>query len=189
MVVLATPRRLLQGVRSALVGCSMCASPPRASMHTLSAPLAATPPAPGRVKLALCQILVHPSDKAANLAAARAAVAEAAGAGAKLICLPECFNSPYDSKLFPQYAEEVPSSFASISSEIHPSTHMLCTAAREHGVFLIGGSIPERDGDAVYNTCVVVGDDGHILCRHRKMHLFDIGAQTNGEKSNLYYSP
>lgn len=50
---------------------------------------------------------MHPEDKAANLAAARAAVAEAAQAGAKLVCLPECFNSPYDSKLFPTYAEEV----------------------------------------------------------------------------------
>ena len=58
--------------------------------------------------------------------------------------------------------------------EAHPSVHALCAAARAHGVYLVGGSIPERDGGAVYNTCVVVGPDGEILCKHRKMHLFDI---------------
>lgn len=36
------------------------------------------------------------------------------------------------------------------------------------------GSIPERDGSKVYNTCTVWGPDGTMLARHRKMHLFDI---------------
>mmetsp|Transcript_15627 Transcript_15627/g.54280 ORF Transcript_15627/g.54280 Transcript_15627/m.54280 type:complete len:219 (+) Transcript_15627:238-894(+) len=51
---------------------------------------------------------------------------------------------------------------------------MLRDAAKEHGVYLVGGSIPERDGDRVFNTCTVWGPDGGMLARHRKMHLFDI---------------
>lgn len=40
----------------------------------------------------------------------------------------------------------------------------------------MAGSIPERDAATgnVYNTSLVVGPDGSLLARHRKMHLFDI---------------
>jgi len=40
----------------------------------------------------------------------------------------------------------------------------------------IAGSIPERDASdgRVYNTCVVMGPDGEVVAKHRKMHLFDI---------------
>lgn len=52
---------------------------------------------------------------------------------------------------------------------------MLCRAAIENEVYLVGGSVPEAGGDSkVYNTCIVVGPDGHILAKHRKVHLFDI---------------
>ena len=51
---------------------------------------------------------------------------------------------------------------------------MLSRAAAEHGVYLVGGSIPEVEGGKVYNTCVAYGPDGAMLARHRKMHLFDI---------------
>ena len=87
---------------------------------------------------------------------------------------PECFNSPYAAAKFPEYAEEIPASAALVDAEKNPSTFMLVAAAKKHAIYLIGGSIPERDGDKVYNTCVVFGPDGTILCKHRKMHLFDI---------------
>ena len=36
------------------------------------------------------------------------------------------------------------------------------------------GSIPERDGSNVYNTCIIVSPKGEIVAKHRKVHLFDI---------------
>lgn len=55
-----------------------------------------------------------------------------------------------------------------------PSVHLLTCKAKEHGVFIIGGSVPEREGSSVYNTCVVVNPQGEIIGKHRKVHLFDI---------------
>lgn len=145
-------------------------------------------------------MLVNNHDKAANLQTAAAAVAEAAEGGAQLVMLPECWNSPYDSKQFPRWAEEVPASASQATVESHPSTHTLCAAARENGVFLIGGSIPEREGDRVYNTCLVISPDGEIICKHRKMHLFDISVPggitfresetlTGGDTLSLFDTP
>jgi omega-amidase len=51
---------------------------------------------------------------------------------------------------------------------------MLCEAARSKGIWIVGGSVPERDGDKLYNTCVVVDTEGCIVGKHRKVHLFDI---------------
>ncbi len=127
----------------------------------------------GMVKLALCQTLAG-ADKLANLAVARAAIAEAAKQGAQIISLAECFNSPYATDQFPVYAEPIPATSSALTEAEHPSSYMLSRAAAEHGVYLVGGSIPEVEGGKVYNTCVAYGPDGAMLARHRKMHLFDI---------------
>ncbi|KAF9424147.1 hypothetical protein BGZ76_003553 [Entomortierella beljakovae] len=57
-------------------------------------------------KLALVQLAVT-ADKNSNLANARIHVLEAASNGANLIVLPECFNSPYGTNFFPEYAESI----------------------------------------------------------------------------------
>ncbi len=59
------------------------------------------------LRLGLIQLSVG-SSKQANLLSASAKVSEAAAQGARLVSLPECFNSPYGVKHFPQYAEPVP---------------------------------------------------------------------------------
>ncbi|KAG8450368.1 hypothetical protein GDO86_002860 [Hymenochirus boettgeri] len=91
-------------------------------------------------------------------------IKEAAQKGAQIVALPECFNSPYGTKYFPEYAEKIPGE----------STCMLSDVAKECGIYLIGGSIPEEDSGKLYNTCAVYGPDGRLLVKHRKVHLFDI---------------
>ncbi|KAI0406469.1 carbon-nitrogen hydrolase [Xylaria palmicola] len=137
------------------------------------------------IKLACVQLASGP-DKAANLSHARDKVLEAARGGAKLVVLPECFNSPYGCDYFPSYAETLLPSPP--SREQSPSFHALSSMAAEADVFLVGGSIPEAEaaaeGDApggqqraarkYYNTSLVFGPDGALLAAHRKVHLFDI---------------
>ncbi|CAN0227710.1 unnamed protein product [Discosporangium mesarthrocarpum] len=115
-------------------------------------------------------------DKAANIETAESAIKDAAATGAKIVILPECWNSPYDTTSFPAYAEPVSDPGQTPSTEGCPSTLMLSRTAKEQGVHVVGGSVPEitpSDGK-IYNTCVVVGPDGSILAKHRKAHLFDI---------------
>ncbi|KAN0023423.1 hypothetical protein ACTFIV_009242 [Dictyostelium citrinum] len=91
---------------------------------------------------------------------------EAAKNGAKLISLPECFNSPYSTATFEKYSE----------SEDGETVKKLSEAAKRNQIFLIGGSIPEIDKSTgkIYNTCFIFNDKGEMIKKHRKIHLFDI---------------
>jgi omega-amidase len=138
------------------------------------------------VKLALVQ-LACTADKAHNLAHARTKVLEATARGANVVVLPECFNSPYGTKYFPQYAETLlPSPPTEAQS---PTFHALSRLAKEAGAYIVGGSIPEvvedasnnnhTDGDGKdakkwYNTNLTFAPSGELLATHRKVHLFDI---------------
>ena len=47
----------------------------------------------------------------------------------------------------------------------------LSLAAKENKVYLIGGSIPERDGAKLYNTCPIFDPNGNLIGKHRKVIL------------------
>ncbi|KAJ2899639.1 hydrolase-like protein [Zalerion maritima] len=130
------------------------------------------------LKLALIQ-LASGADKSANLSHAREKILEAASAGAKLVVLPECFNSPYGCDYFPSYAEPLGKLPSSPPSEKEsPSYHTLSQTAKDANVFLVGGSIPELmssgNKETYYNTLLFFGPDGKLITYHRKLHLFDI---------------
>lgn len=50
-----------------------------------------------------------------------------------------------------------------------PSYAMLSEAARRLKITIVGGSIPERSGDHLYNTCCIFGRDGTLKGKHRKV--------------------
>ncbi|KAK7186922.1 hypothetical protein DPSP01_011628 [Paraphaeosphaeria sporulosa] len=135
------------------------------------------------VKLALVQ-LACTADKAHNLSHARKKVLEATKRGAKIVVLPECFNSPYGTKYFPQYAETLLPSPP--TEDQSPTFHALSKLAKEANAYIVGGSIPElveeegaksgggKDGKKWYNTNLTFAPSGELLATHRKVHLFDI---------------
>lgn len=126
------------------------------------------------VRVALCQLSVG-ADKHANVARARQAVAGAAAKGAELVVLPEMWNCPYANESFPAYAEgPLGAVGVELDAESAPSAAALQQMSKEHGVVLVGGSVPERGAKgALYNSCLVF-DSGAFVARHRKAHLFDI---------------
>lgn len=115
------------------------------------------------MKIALLQTSVF-SDKQLNLASARRFAEKAALEGAELAVLPEMFNCPYETEMFPLFAEEMGGD----------SWQALRSIARDTGMVIVGGSIPEREGDRLYNTSFVFDATGTQIARHRKTHLFDI---------------
>lgn len=114
-------------------------------------------------KIALCQMPVA-DDLQKNLTLAGEMIEEAARNGAEIVCLPEMFCCPYENSKFIEYAEPE-------GGEVH--SYLSRSAARA-GVYLVGGSVPESDGDRIYNTCYVFSDTGEQIAKHRKVHLFDI---------------
>ncbi|XP_040063448.1 omega-amidase NIT2 [Ixodes scapularis] len=113
-----------------------------------------------KFRLALLQLAVT-ANKTENLQRASKLIREAASAGAKVLCLPECFNFPYEPKSFSEYAETIPGR----------SSEMLSRCAQENGVYLVGGTLSEKENGKLYNTCLVYGPDGSMLAKHRKVHL------------------
>ncbi len=131
-----------------------------------------------KLRLGVCQINVG-KDKNENIINARRALQQACDGGAQLVMLPECWNSPYSTASFPVYAEPVPEVGSSVDPETSPSAYMIIQSAKETGMWIVGGSVPERetsrDGvQKLFNTCIVVNPQGNVVAKHRKVHLFDI---------------
>ncbi|EDO30709.1 predicted protein [Nematostella vectensis] len=115
-------------------------------------------------RIGLVQLAVT-ANKLQNLQRAREKIKEAVAAGAKIVALPECFNSPYGTQYFKDYAEEIPGE----------SSNMLAEVAKETGAYIVGGSIPERASNGkLYNTSLSYDPSGNLMGKHRKIHLFDI---------------
>ncbi|KAK9102465.1 hypothetical protein Sjap_019719 [Stephania japonica] len=102
-----------------------------------------------------------------NIARVRELIQDAALKGAKLVVLPEMWNCPYSDD-FSKFSEDF------IDEKASPSFTMLSEVALSQGITVVGGSIPERCGDKLYNTCCIFGSDGKLIAKHRKLHLFDV---------------
>jgi len=102
-----------------------------------------------------------------NLAAAGELVAEAAARGAKLVVLPENFSF-----LGATDAERVA---AVEPSGDGPAQAFLSATAQRHGLWLVGGTIPIRDGsERASSRSLLVAPDGRIAAYYDKIHLFDV---------------
>jgi predicted amidohydrolase len=106
-------------------------------------------------------------DQSSTLEIALVKIEEAAAMGAQIVVLPELFQSPYfcqkpDDKNAFNFAESIPG----------PASTALASAAAEHGVVVVGGSIFEKTSDGkFFNTTPVFGPEGESLGMYRKTHI------------------
>ncbi|WP_157313931.1 carbon-nitrogen hydrolase family protein [Chitinibacter sp. GC72] len=125
--------------------------------------------------LIACAIqMVSGPDVASNLSHAARLIASAAAAGAQLIVLPEYFAIMGQSDRDKLAHQEPYQSDHQIESQAAPLQHFLATQAREHQIWLVGGTIPLVSGepDKVMNSCLAFNPAGECVARYDKIHLF-----------------
>ncbi|MCE9547975.1 MAG: carbon-nitrogen hydrolase family protein [Planctomycetia bacterium] len=105
-------------------------------------------------------------DREANLRVASRLVSEAAGGGARLVCLPELFNRLGPLAEVAAAAEPVPG----------PTSTAMSQLAAQLQITLLAGSICQQSDTPgrVFNTSLLYGPDGRLLAAYRKIHLFDV---------------
>ena len=140
------------------------------------------PPVRGTFRIGAVQERWH-ADPVEHESALRAGIEMAAREGARLVCLQELTMSPY----FAVRADA--QSYALTRLETipdGPTTDFARQAAREFGVH-VQASLHERaaDGGLGYNTAVVVGPDGELVARVRKVHI----PASDGYHEDSYFRP
>ena len=118
-----------------------------------------------RYKVAALQFEPRLGAKTENLARLRTLADEAAGAGARVIVMPEMAVTGY---CWRDRAEVAPL----VETVLGPTTDLFGEVARRHGCYIVVG-LAERDPltDLYYNTAALVGPDG-VVCVYRKSHAF-----------------
>ncbi|MEO5379126.1 MAG: carbon-nitrogen hydrolase family protein [Magnetococcus sp. DMHC-6] len=88
--------------------------------------------------------------------------------GARLLVLPENFSFLGRHEAEKRQHREDPETGASVL--------FLREFAARHRVWIVGGSIPFylEGEDRIANGCLLVGEDGRIVARYDKIHLFDV---------------
>jgi len=101
-----------------------------------------------------------------NVARAAALADAAAAAGARLVALPEYLQYRGSDEGFRASARPIPG----------PFTEPFAAIARGRGCWILAGSLAETSGDPArpHNTSVLLGPDGLVRARYRKIHLFDV---------------
>jgi predicted amidohydrolase len=114
------------------------------------------------VRVGLCQVRAG-EDVDANLAAVDRVVRDVAARSVDLVALPE-------------YAGYLGSQMRSAVAPIGdgPLERLLTRLAAELGVWIVGGTVAERDEDHIYDTAPLIAPDGEVVARYRKIHLFDV---------------
>ncbi|CAH2785920.1 MAG: FIG003879: Uncharacterized subgroup of the nitrilase superfamily [Candidatus Burkholderia crenata] len=135
---------------------------------------------PGAFCVAALQMVSAP-DRECNIAEADRLIAEAALGGAQLVLLPEyfCYMGFKDTNKLA--IREMPGH--------GPIQQFLADAAREHRVWVIGGTLPLESSEAgrVLNTTLVFDPTGKQAARYDKIHLFNFekGAESFDEARTI----
>lgn len=112
------------------------------------------------IKVGMLQMEVVFCQPEKNLKRAEKLVKEAVNAGAQICVLPECMDLGWGTPRAAELAEPIP---GKVSNE-------LGRIAKENKVYLVSG-LTEKAEDKVYNTALLISDEGEILGKHRKINV------------------
>ncbi len=112
------------------------------------------------LKVGMIQMKVIFSSPQENLSRAADLVKKAKEQGSQICVLPECLDLGWGNPDALQLAEAIPGKISD----------RLCLIARENKVYLVAG-MTEREGNLLYNTALLISDEGIILNKHRKINI------------------
>ena len=115
------------------------------------------------MKVAVVQPRIGLGQKESNIRAIAASAISLSKRDVDLACFPELVTTGYALyEGWPKAAEEIPG----------PTTDLLGKASREAGMYLVVG-MPERRGDKIHDSAVLVDPSGDVAGAYRKVHLWD----------------
>ncbi|MCR1933089.1 carbon-nitrogen hydrolase family protein [Clostridium tepidum] len=146
-----------------------------------------------KLKIALCQMQIE-KEKKKNIEKAIKMLTKAKEKNCNIAVLPEMFNCPYKNQYFKSYSE--------IINEVNggETVKTIKQIAKDLNLYIIAGSIPEIEEGKIYNTSMIINNEGILIAKHRKIHLFDINVKdgitfkesdtlTPGNKITLFDTP
>ncbi len=118
-------------------------------------------PASRKVRLAAVHFRPHgEKTPEGNLRLFAPLIEQAAKQRADLVCLGECVTLCGTGLTHADVAEPIPG----------PSTEFLGKLAKRHNLYIVAG-LMEREGQAIYNAAVLLGPDGKVQGKYRKVCL------------------
>ncbi len=114
------------------------------------------------MRISIGQMHVDAGHPANNLPVVQAMTAEAKRRGSDLVLFPELWASGYDLEHAEQHADRLGEGLFATMSDL----------ARQHGLYLLAGSLLSREPQGFCNTSVLYSPDGSQLAAYSKLHLF-----------------
>ncbi|MBB5182980.1 nitrilase-related carbon-nitrogen hydrolase [Catenisphaera adipataccumulans] len=91
-----------------------------------------------------------------------------------IVVLPEMWNAPYDNEAMKKAAD----------SQEKCMEAMRCFSKQTH-TWLVGGSIPYKQGSSYYNMCLIY-NDGQLISSYAKMHLMEFHGRSDYQEKDLF---
>ena len=114
----------------------------------------------GEMKIAICQIFCLDGDRGGNLVRIENALHEARDMGADIACFPETSIYGWVNPDARQWADSIPGR----------DSDTLCRLAEKYGMYMAIG-LAEKDGENLYDSAILIDDQGEILLKHRKFNI------------------
>jgi predicted amidohydrolase len=114
------------------------------------------------VRIGLAQIFCLDSDRSGNLVRIENAVKEAQEKGAEIVCFPETsilgwVNPDAHERAYPIPGED---------------SERLSRMARDYNLYICIG-LAEKDEEKLYDSVILIDDNGNIILKHRKINTLD----------------
>lgn len=129
------------------------------------------------MRIALIQPEVS-NDFQTNLNHIRSLLNTASDSHPDLVLLCELFNTPFINANIPEH-----------SGEWDAWMNLFSSFCKEHGIWMIAGSLPRKEGDALYNSCAILNDQGEIVSIADKSHLLEVHTSRHTYRESDVFEP